>query len=154
MKKTLAIAGILALSITPTPSFTYNGEPKWTEMKPGGNLHYANLRDTDLRGVNLRDARMSRTNLSNANLTGTNFSNAILSRANFIGVDFNGANLSGAKLRGADLSYSNLHMADLTGADLSNIKATHLRGCPSSLPSGWFCEIEEKRPGVRSLIQR
>ena len=40
-----------------------------------------------------------------------------------------------AKLRDA-----NLDRADLSDAFLSGINATNLRGCPSSLPSGWVCE--------------
>ena len=84
MKKALAIAGILALSITPTSSFA-----------------------CDLRGANL--------------------SNAILTDGD---------------LRSADLRGAVLNSSDLTG-----ITATGLRGCPSSLPSGWVCENN-------SLIQR
>ena len=92
MKKALAIAGILALSITPTASFADHLEPKESEIRAGGNLSHTNL-------------------------------------------------------RGRNLSNASLFRAALWGANLSGITATNLRGCPSSLPSGWFCENN-------SLIQR
>ena len=56
--------------------------------------------------------------------------------------DLRGANLSNAILTDGDLRSAVLNSADLTG-----ITATGLRGCPSSLPSGWVCENN-------SLIQR
>ena len=99
MKKALAIAGILALSITPTASFA-----------------------CDLKGANLIFARLSGANLS-------------------------GANMGFARLFDANLINANLNGADLSGAFLSGVTATNLRGCPSSLPSGWVCENN-------SLIQR
>ena len=80
MKKALAIAGILALSITPTASFADHLSPNQSEIRPGGNLAHINL---------------SRFRL-------------------------NGANLS--------------------GADLRDITASNISGCPISLPSGWVCE--------------
>ena len=49
MKKALAIAGILALSITPTASFADHLEPKESEIRPGGNLFHTNLSSADLR---------------------------------------------------------------------------------------------------------
>ena len=50
------------------------------------------------------------------------------------------AKLRDANLDRADLSDANLSGADLTDAFLSGINATNLRGCPSSLSSGWVCE--------------
>ena len=110
MKKTLAFAGILALSITPTASFADHLEPNESEIRPRGNLAH--------------------TNLSGANLSRANLSGAILSNANL-----SNANLSRADLKGADLSEANLNKAFLRG-----INATNLNGCPSSLPSGWICK--------------
>ncbi len=107
MKKALAVAGILALSITPTASFADHLEPKRGELRPLGNLAH-----TDLRGA-----------------------------------DLSGANLSFANLRDANLSFADLSNANLGGTFLWGIIATNLRGCPSSLPSGWVCENN-------SLIQR
>ena len=107
MKKALAIAGILALSITPTASFADHLEPKESEIRAGGNLAHTNLRRRNLR------------------------------RANLVGADLDGADLRRANLSGTSLS----------GTSLSGIIATNLRGCPSSLPSGWVCENN-------SLIQR
>ena len=87
MKVALAIAGILALSITPTASFANHIEPIISEIRPGGFLAH--------------------TNLSGANLMGT----------------------------------------FLEGAHMGVITATNIRGCPSSLPTGWVCENN-------SLLQR
>ena len=132
MKKALAIAGILALSITPTTSFADHLEPKESEIRPGGNLAHTNLRGADLFGADL----------SNAILMGANLMGAYLRDANL-----SGAKLSGADLRFADLSGASLKDTNLTGAILRGITATNLRGCPSSLPRGWVCENN-------SLIQR
>ena len=122
MKKALAIAGILALSITPTASLADHLEPKESEIRPGGDLAHTNLSGANLSGANLSNANLSNANLSNANLRDA---------------DLRGANLGGARLSGAGL----------LRADLSGITATNLRGCPSSLPSGWVCENN-------ALIQR
>ena len=83
MKKALAIAGILALSITPTASFADHLEPKVGEISPGGNLAHtnlrdANLRDADLSNANLRDADLSGNDLSNANLSDADLSSCLL----------------------------------------------------------------------------
>ena len=75
MKKALAIAGVLALTITPTVSFADHLEPKESEIRPGGNL-----------------------------------------------------------------AHTNLFRASLSGADLRDITASNISGCPISLPSGWVCE--------------
>ena len=112
MKKAYAIAGILALTITPTTSFAGHLEPKISAIRPSGNLAHTNL-----SGANLGDAHLS------------------------------SANLSGANLSDANLSDANLNNTFLIRANLSGITATNLRGCPSSLPSGWVCENN-------SLIQR
>ena len=127
MKKILAIAGILALSITPTASFADHLEPNESEIRPGGNLAHTNL---------------SGANLSNTNLSNANLNRADLNRADMNHADLSNANLSRADLKGADLSEANLNKAFLRG-----INATNLNGCPSSLPSGWVCENS-------SLIQR
>ena len=52
MKKTLAIAGILALSITPTASFACD--------LTDASLTDADLTDADLRGANLISAYVTR----------------------------------------------------------------------------------------------
>ena len=101
MKKALAIAGILALSITPTASFADHLEPKNSEIRPGGNLAHTNLRGR---------------NLSNANLTGANLDRAFVDNAN----------LSGANLMGTDLS-----SADLTGITATNLRDCPLSFLPS-----------------------
>ena len=64
LKKALAIAGILALSITPTASFADHLEPKESEIRRGGNLSHTNLSGANLRDANLRDANLSRADLS------------------------------------------------------------------------------------------
>ncbi len=126
MKKALAIAGALALALTPAESFAWHLWRTESEMRsetrPGGNLSHAN---------------MERRNLSGANLSGANVRNANLIFAN----------LSGANLSNAQLNSSLLIRANLTGANLNGVIATNIWGCPSSLPSGWFCENN-------SLIQR
>ncbi len=132
MKKALAIAGILALSITPTASFADHLEPKESEIRARGNLFHTNL-----RGRKLTNADLFRANLRLADLRGANLRRADLRRA-----DLRRADLSGANLVVADLS-----LADLRGANLSGISATNLRGCPSFLPSGWVCKN-------KSLIQK
>ena len=80
MKKALAIAGILTLSITPTASFADHLEPKVGEISPWGNLAHtnlrdANLRDADLSGANLNGADLSFARLSGAFLSGINATN-------------------------------------------------------------------------------
>ena len=85
MKKALAIAGILALSITPTASFADHLAPKQSEIRPGGNLAHTNLSGADLRGANLMFANLMFADLFRADLSGANLS---------------GANLSGAELSG------------------------------------------------------
>ena len=50
-------------------------------------------------------------------------------------------------LRETYLREANLFRANLSNANLTGITATNLRGCPSSLPSGWVCENN-------ALIQR
>ena len=100
MKKTLGIAGILALSITPTASFPHHLEPKESEIRPGGNLAHTNLSFADLFGANLSDARLNGANLSDANL----------SRARLNGANLLGANLSGittTNLRGCPFRLPN-----------------------------------------------
>ena len=144
MKKALAIAGILALSITPTVSFADHLEPKDSERRPGGNLAHINLCHPNrgiiggcinLRGFNLSGANLSSADLIGADLRGNNLSGANLSNANLRLAFLAGANLSGANLDGAELDD-----ADLSGADLTGVIATNLIGCPKYLPSGWVCE--------------
>ena len=124
MKKALAVAGILALSIAPTASFADHLEPKRGELRPRGNLAHTNLSGVDLGGAAL----------SFADLSGANLDRAFLDNANL-----NSANLRNASLSGVNLS----------GTSLSGIIATNLRGCPDPrfLPNGWVCENN-------SLIQR
>ena len=70
MKKALAIAGILALSITPTASFADHLEPKENEIRPGGNLAHTNLSGRNLRGADLSNAGLMLADLSG--ITATN----------------------------------------------------------------------------------
>ena len=83
MKKVIAIAEILALSITPTASFADHLEPKESEIRPGGNLAHTNL---------------SGRNLSGADLSGADLSGADLTFTNLKGANLSGANLSGSSL--------------------------------------------------------
>jgi len=76
------------------------------------NLHYADLREANLRDANLRYADLSGADLREANLHG----------ANFYGADLCEVNLRGATLRGANLLYANLRGANLNGAELMNAK--------------------------------
>ena len=60
MKKALAIAGVLALSITPTASFADHLELKERETRQGGNLFHknqscANLSGTILSGITAKN---------------------------------------------------------------------------------------------------
>ena len=84
MKKALAIAGTLALALTPTASFAGHIEPTnaiFRQIRLGGNLHHVNLSGMNLRGQNLNNA-----NLSSANLSGANLSRADLRGANLNGI--------------------------------------------------------------------
>ena len=74
MKKALAIAGILALSISPTASFADHLEPKESEIRAGGNLSHTNLRDANLRSAILTVADLSGADLSGADLSRANLS--------------------------------------------------------------------------------
>lgn len=116
MKKALAIAGILALSIAPTASFAD---------------HLQLDRETERRMMERRGS----LNLSHTNLSGRSLSHANLSGANLRDADLRNANLFRA-----DLTNANLRSADLSGAELTSITATNLRGCPRSLPRLWACE--------------
>ena len=71
MKKALAIAGILALSITPTASFADHRPPNQSEIKPGGNLAHANLRKINRKRVDLSGAKLTNASLSEAMLDGS-----------------------------------------------------------------------------------
>ena len=121
MKKALAIAGILALSIAPTASFAD---------------HLQLDRETERRMMERRGS----LNLSHTNLSGRSLSHANLSGANLRDADLSGADLRNANLFRADLTNANLRSADLSGAELTSITATNLRGCPRSLPRLWACE--------------
>ena len=110
MKKALAIAGILVLTITPKASFPDHLELKQSEIRPRSNLNH--------------------TTLSRRNLSGADLSNA----------DLSNADLSGSKLRGAKLIGADLFGADLSGADLTSITSNNLSGCPWRLPSEWVCQ--------------
>ena len=159
MKKALAIAGILALSITPTASFASHRNPLWSRFRPGGDLSHTNLSGLNLRhraqnsglsGINLSNAGLNGANLNDTNLNGANLSNATMIGTQLSNADLRNANLSGANLWNANLSNANLTGANLGGADLSipgwsginltGITATNLRGCPRTLPNGWVCQ--------------
>ena len=62
MKKVLALAGFLALAITPKASLTDHLDPKAIEIRPRGNLRHAYLDSANLAGANL-----FRANLRSAN---------------------------------------------------------------------------------------
>ena len=81
MKKAFAIAGALALALTPAVSFA-----------------------CDLSGARLMRARMHGANLTNANLSSANLRFANMTRANLSGAILWGTNLNGANLSSADLS--------------------------------------------------
>ena len=80
MKKALAIAGTLALALTPTASFAGHIQPTnaiFRQIRARGNLHHVNLSGMNLRGRNINSA-----NLSSANLSGAQLNNAFLTNAN------------------------------------------------------------------------
>ncbi len=74
MKKALAIAGIFALSITPTASLADHLEPKISEIRSGANLAHTNLSDNNLLGANLSGANLIRVDLGYADLFDANLS--------------------------------------------------------------------------------
>ena len=129
MKKVIAIAEILALSITPTASFADHLEPKESEIRPGGDLAHTNLSGRNLSGADLSGADLSGADLSGADLTFTNLKGANLSGANLTFTNLKGANLSGANLSGSSLF-----------TELDGVKANNLIGCPEFLPFVWVCE--------------
>ena len=135
MKKIFAIAGLLALSITPTASFADHLEPKESEIRPGGDLAHTNLKGRDLSGANLKGADLDDASLRVANLKDADLKGAYLQNA-----DLSGANLRGADLHNAGLFMVNLKGADLKGANLNGSRIYNLVHCPSRLPNGWFCE--------------
>ena len=71
----------------------------------------------DLSGMDLTGASLRSTNLASANLTGTKLVRADLSRAT--------------------LDYAKLQGADLSGSTLNDLRAAHVNGSPSRLPSNW-----------------
>ena len=105
MKKALAIAGILALSITPTVSFADHLEPNESEIRSQTYLEHVNLRGRNLSGRSLFGSFFLSVNLSGANLSGAemgmsqiedtdlsraNLSGGFLGNCAFIGVNFTG----------------------------------------------------------------
>mgnify|MGYP003317191596 CR=1 FL=1 len=131
MKKRLALAAAFAFSIIPFTSFADHLEPDESEIKKGGEFISTKLEDYDLFSNNLSDDIL----IAFEGIEGCGYS-------------MNGYCIKpGADLSDADLSGANLSGANLRGTDLRDITASNLRGCPSSLPSGWFCENN-------SLIQR
>ena len=70
MKKAFVTAGILALSITPTASFSDHLIPKESEIRAAGNLNHTDRSGADLKGVNLNNAFLLNANLSGADLSG------------------------------------------------------------------------------------
>ena len=73
LKKALAIAGILALSITPTASFACDLSGVELNLS-GANLTGANLGGANLSGAELRDATLNGANLSSADLSNASLS--------------------------------------------------------------------------------
>ena len=69
MKKALAIAGILALTITPKASFADHLEPKESEIRRHGSLLHTNLSNADLYSADLYSADLSSADLSGINAT-------------------------------------------------------------------------------------
>ena len=72
MKKALAIAGTLALALTPTASFAGHIQPTnaiFRQIRARGNLHHVNLSGMNLRGRNINSANLSSANLSGAILS-------------------------------------------------------------------------------------
>ena len=84
MNKVFAIAGALALAVTPTASLAEERVVNGYTIEVYANLNNANLSRADLRS---------------ANLTNTSLIDALLS-----GADLRYTNLSGTRLRGAMLS--------------------------------------------------
>lgn len=74
--------------------------------------------------------------LSSSKLSGAvSFAEANLKRVNLSGLPLSGnIDFSSAELEGADLTG-----LDLTEANLYQVKAMNLKGCPALLPSGWIC---------------
>ena len=161
MQKRLALAAAFAFSIIPFTSFADHLEPDESEIKKGGELVRTKLEDYDLFSNKLSDdiliartvngyviepgADLSGADLSSAILTDANLSSAILTDADLSGASLRDTNLNGADLSFARLSGANLSSANLGGANLFRITATNLRGCPSSLPSGWVCQNNSLR---------
>ena len=85
MKKIFAIAGILALAIIPTTSFSGHLDAKESEIRPGGNLFHTNLRGRNLLGASLTGAFLPYADLYAAILFSTDLSNANLRDSNLSG---------------------------------------------------------------------
>jgi hypothetical protein len=89
------------------------------------NLHTADLRDADLRGIDFHKTNLTAADFSNADVRDADLSEAILylarfRNANFSGTDFLGANLYEAYLHGANFSQAYFMEANLSGANLTN----------------------------------
>ena len=96
----------------------------------------ANLSHSSLRGASFRDIDLGLflTDFSDADLTDADFSGSSLVLARLSDADLTGANFSGVSLMYADLSGT-----DLNSAELHDIDARMLLGCPAILPDGWLC---------------
>ena len=98
MKKSLAIAGVLALSITSTASFAGHREVSPGQIRVGGNLKHANLKGADLSRRKIYSAKWDDANLTNANLQGADLRVGTWFRANLTNANLTNANLQGANM--------------------------------------------------------
>ena len=89
MKKVLAIAGILALTITPNASFGDHLELKESEIRPLGNLAHTNLSGSDLIGANLSEVDLNGADLTFSDLSRADLRDASLSGATIYGITAN-----------------------------------------------------------------
>lgn len=93
------------------------------DIRPDGDLRYANLSNADLRYANLRYANLREADLRYANLSGASLNDSNLGEANLSEAD-----LSYADLRGADLRRANLRYANLSGTKLSPFQIVPAEG--------------------------
>ena len=121
MKKALAVAGILALSITPTASFADHlnmgvGD-QFIELMLSGDLSHR-----DLEGVPLDTYyRLGYFTPSGANLSNTNLKDADLEGLNLFNANFSSANLYNTNLKKADLRGANLNGVNLISAYVTRV---------------------------------
>ncbi|HXC53317.1 MAG TPA: pentapeptide repeat-containing protein, partial [Candidatus Limnocylindrales bacterium] len=113
------------------PNVDWHSNVSWNYLYPA----HAALPNAYLVGNNISYGLFPAANLSGADLTDSNLSRTVWSEA-----DLSGANLTGVDFSRSTLdSGTNVEGAKLGTANLTDVRAWDLVGCPATLPTTWQC---------------